>query len=354
MHVRKRLTIAFIAVAILFFILGSVAGLFSSVTTTQDENGTSNAHTLAASSENWQNITTRQPGSILKVELNSTDSLLTTVSLNGEIEYSKNESYFLSAFLLKQVGNWNVTFQNYHDESINYTLTYSLTTYTEEAIYPLSWLIFPAFAAGQLTLCLIIAVTFYDNMKKWSKRTKEILLLSIMAIVALGFMPLLSLATRTNTPIISPISSSMEPTINPGDLALVQGINPRSLEVGDILVYDKSVDNFGDTPQQISSPTVHRISRIIPYGNTLYFVTKGDNNPDEDTWLVPEEGIIGKVTFVVPYLGGIFLLLGQIEVKIIIIAAAIGVIALWPSKKGKKNKIRFGLKKHEEKILPDH
>ena len=355
MHLRKRLTICFITVAIFFFVIGSVAGLLADVSKTEEKEGSSRFHSLAPASEKWQNITTHQQNSILRIDLNSTDKLLTTISLNGEVEYSKNESYLENQFLLRTVGDWNVTFKNYNADYVNYTLTYALTTYFKEATYPFAWLIFPAFAAGQLTICLLIGVTFYDNMKKWSRRTKEIILLSVIAILALGFIPMLSLATGTDTPIISPVSSSMEPTINPGDLAIVQGAHPRSLEVGDILVYDKLVEDLNEpTPQTISSPTVHRIERIITYNNQRFFVTKGDNNPNEDTWFVPEEGVIGKVTFVVPYLGGVVLALSQIEVKIIIIAVALVVIALWPSKKSKKSKTKLGVKEHEEKILPNH
>jgi signal peptidase len=350
MHIRKRLTIVLITLAILAFIIGSIAGLLPDSTKTEDSQSYSNNFILAPLSDNGQKFTTTQPSSILGIELNSTDNLLMTVSRNGEIEYSKNESYLKSSFLLSQVGDWNVTFQNYHDDYVNYTLTYGLTTYTKESIYPLAWLIFPAFAAGQLTLCLLIAVTFYDDMKKWSKRTKEVILVSVLAVLALGFIPLLGLATGTNTPLISPVSASMEPTINSGDLAFVQGAKPRTLQVGDILVYNKLVTNLGEDPQQIESPTVHRINRIVTYDNKLYFVTKGDNNPNEDTWFVPEEGVVGKVVFVVPYVGGVFLFLSQLQVKIVIIATAFGIIALWPSKKG-KGKIKLGLKKHGEKIL---
>ena len=354
MHVRKRLTMCLVTLAIFFFVLGFAAGLLSDVAKKEEKDGYSSYYILAPSSEDWKNVATRQSSSVLRIDLNSTDRLLTTISLNGEVEYTKNESFLENAFLLRQVGNWNVTFKNYNADYVNYTLTLTLTTYIKNTVYPFAWLIFPTFAAGQFTLCLIIIVAFYDNMKKWSRKTKEIILLSAVAILALGSMPLLSLVTGTDTPIISPISSSMEPTINAGDLALVQGAHPRSLEVGDILVYDKLVEDLSEpNPRQISAPTVHRIERIVTYNNKRFFVTRGDNNPNEDSWFVPEEGVMGKVTFVVPYLGGVVLALGQIEAKIVIISVAIGAIALWPNKKTEKNKTKLGVKEHEEKILPN-
>jgi signal peptidase len=164
-------------------------------------------------------------------------------------------------------------------------------------------------------------------------------------------MPLLTLLTGTTTPLFSPISSSMEPTVSPGDLAIVTHVYPRSLQVGDIIVYDKLMETLQSTPSQISSPTLHRIARIVVVNNQRFFVTKGDNNPDEDTWFVPEEGVIGKVVFVFPFVGNIFLLLSQLEVKVGVIVAAVAIIALWPSKKAKT---KPEMKNYEKEKITNH
>lgn len=212
-------------------------------------------------------------------------------------------------------------------------------------------MVFPTFFTAEILLFLLLPVNFYDNVKRMSKKTRETLLFLVIAFLALGFMPLLALLTGTSTPLFSPTSSSMEPTVVPGDLAIVTSVYPRSLQVGDIIVYGELVETLQSTPSKISSPTLHRIARIVVVNNQRFFVTKGDNNPDEDTWFVPEEGIIGKVVWVVPYVGNLFLLLSQLEVKVGVIVAALAIIALWPSKKTIA-KIRG--KNHEKENLTDH
>jgi signal peptidase len=157
-----------------------------------------------------------------------------------------------------------------------------------------------------------------------------------MVTFAVGFMPILGLVSGTSVPLASPTSSSMEPTVSPGDLALVTGVNPKTLSVGDIIVYDELVQNLSDpVPSKISSPTMHRIDKIVFENNQRYFITKGDNNPTEDDWFVPKEGVQGKVVFVIPYLGNVVLALSRIDVKIAIVSITVVIIALWPNKKKK-------------------
>jgi signal peptidase I len=352
MHVRKRLTISLLALAIALFVVGSVANFVVDKERIPSKEGYTDNYSLDPSSETSKIMTATKPDSTLNIVLNATDRLILKIGLNGELEYAKNESQLEHTFLLRNPGEWNITFRNDNNELVNYTCTFALTTYTAQTIYPGAWLIFPAFTGGEIALCFIIVVTFHDNVKKLKKTTKEIILFAVVAALALGFMPLLNMITRTNNPLMSPTSTSMEPTINPGDLAIVTGGDLRSFGVGDIIVYDKLADDLAmASPTQISSPTMHRISRIVMDDGNLFFVTKGDNNPNEDTWFVPEEGVIGKVTFVIPYLGGVVLALGQTEVKILILGVALGVIVLWPNKKPKP---KLGVKGNEEKALSHH
>ena len=93
-------------------------------------------------------------------------------------------------------------------------------------------------------------------------------------------------------------TTSMYPTLKPGDLVMVKKIDPRTLTVGDIIAFDKVVYIHGGT---VSGPykrviTVHRIYSIIRIGNTTYFKTKGDNNPEPDPWYVPPSGVLGIAT----------------------------------------------------------
>jgi signal peptidase I len=335
MHLRKRTTIVLVMFALILFVIGSIASLITVADTTQQREGYYYSDSLQPSSEISKTVRATQPESMLSIELNSTDRIITTIALNGETEFLKNESHLEHTFLLRKTGLWNVTFRNENAELVTYTYGIALTTFYPITTYPVAGIIFPTFATAEFLLCMLLPVNFLDNMKRMSKKTRETLLFCIIAFLALGFMPLLSLLTGTTTPLFSPISSSMEPTVPPGDLALVTHVYPRSLQIGDIIVYDKLMETLQSTPTQISAPTLHRIARIVVANNQRFFVTKGDNNPNEDTWFVPEEGIVGKVALVIPLLGNVVLLLSLIEVKIGVIVATFVVIALWPNKKAK-------------------
>lgn len=88
-------------------------------------------------------------------------------------------------------------------------------------------------------------------------------------------------------------SGSMEPSISTGDSVLIEKIDKYDkLKIGDILVYryDKKV-------------IVHRITEINNEEGNYTFKTKGDNNKQEDIWVIDESKVIGIVKFKIPYVG---------------------------------------------------
>lgn len=87
-------------------------------------------------------------------------------------------------------------------------------------------------------------------------------------------------------------SSSMEPTIKIGSLVLVR--KETSYKVGDIVSY-KTLQN--------NSPITHRIINISKNQGRYFFHVKGDNNEHQDPYLVSETELIGKVIFMIPFLG---------------------------------------------------
>jgi signal peptidase I len=77
------------------------------------------------------------------------------------------------------------------------------------------------------------------------------------------------------------ISDSMNPTIEKGDLVLMQKIYVRP-EIGDIITF-KVPD--------VELPVTHRIISIS--GNEI--ITRGDANPNEDSWRITRSNILGKI-----------------------------------------------------------
>ena len=95
---------------------------------------------------------------------------------------------------------------------------------------------------------------------------------------------------------IAVLSGSMSPTFNRGDAVVINKLNTTEkykLKEGDIIQFVSG-----------TKYVVHRIVEITndEYGNKL-FVTKGDHNNTIDANKVAIEDVIGKVSFVVPYIG---------------------------------------------------
>lgn len=80
------------------------------------------------------------------------------------------------------------------------------------------------------------------------------------------------------------ISDSMNPTFQKGDLVLMQKINVKP-EIGDIITF-KVPD--------VELPITHRISSIS--GNEVRM--KGDANPNEDSWRISKNEILGEIVVI--------------------------------------------------------
>jgi len=142
-----------------------------------------------------------------------------------------------------------------------------------------------------------------------------LLLLLIILIANFVIQGALTLILKTDRPLHTPISGSMEPTLNIGDLLIIQGgVTGESVYAhpgnGDIIIYHDPRDYNG-------IPIVHRAVDKYWVDSVWYIVTKGDNNPSVDDWRWygfpvggnysvaghPESYIVGKVIFRIPYLG---------------------------------------------------
>ena len=86
---------------------------------------------------------------------------------------------------------------------------------------------------------------------------------------------------------------------NKGDIMVLVGEDPQNINIGDILVFQSSLDN----------PVIHRVVDVWKSDGKYHFKTKGDNNIDVGQGLdeadIIEDRVIGKAVFRVPYLGWI-------------------------------------------------
>lgn len=119
-------------------------------------------------------------------------------------------------------------------------------------------------------------------------KLKDVIDIGIAFIIAWLIYQFLSIILITPVPLVAVVSNSMEPKINVGDLLVVTGYGDYKLN--DIVVYHKPSVGFD---------IVHRIINETSDG----YVTKGDNNPYTDNWIVKRKEILGKVIIAIPLLG---------------------------------------------------
>ena len=91
------------------------------------------------------------------------------------------------------------------------------------------------------------------------------------------------------------LSGSMAPALPAGSVSFVEPVDPQSLGIGDVLVFQLP----RDPSQQVS----HRIVEIRGQGEAREFHTKGDANNAPDDYWVPASNVQGTVRWAIPYLG---------------------------------------------------
>lgn len=91
------------------------------------------------------------------------------------------------------------------------------------------------------------------------------------------------------------LSGSMTPIMLPGDMVIIRSVDPNDLVVGDVIAFKDP----GDKP---NSFITHRIISLEE-GKERIFQTKGDANNVEDDFKVPASDVVGRLTFVIPFVG---------------------------------------------------
>ena len=160
---------------------------------------------------------------------------------------------------------------------------------------------------------------------------RVILLILILFAATYGSVEVLRIVLQTESPLMVVSSESMVPTLNVGDIILVRGINPNTITVGTIIIFH--------SPYDYQMPIVHRVRSITSNANSLFFETKGDNNPGPDGWRVPEGNIMGVYVAKLPYVGLVSLeLRGPLGVTLIILLIALIVVVEYSESKPSKRK----------------
>jgi signal peptidase len=143
--------------------------------------------------------------------------------------------------------------------------------------------------------------------------------IAIFIVIFAGYTAISRELSGTNIPLAVVESGSMEPNLPIGTLLFIQKVAPQDIVVGppptgDVVLYKLPNTQVTDylvyanyNPPLIS----HRAIAEVVKNGTYYFEVKGDANPSSDyTYpggLVPQDAIVGRVVYDVPYVGYIFL-----------------------------------------------
>lgn len=138
-------------------------------------------------------------------------------------------------------------------------------------------------------------------------------LLSVAVFFFLGMFLLSPLYLKTPHPVGYVEGNSMYPAYKEGDLVIIYGKEVENIELREVIVFRPPDDD----PDFV----IHRVIAIKENSGDLYFKTKGDNVPHDDTekwgW-IPEENIVGVVIFRIPYLGYPFIVFPLLFLRIVI------------------------------------
>ena len=116
--------------------------------------------------------------------------------------------------------------------------------------------------------------------------------IGIVAIAVLGLV-FVAMAPRVlGWHFVVVAGGSMEPTIGFGSVAVMENINPASVEVGDIVMY-KDPRN--------GKVVTHRIVKVSDDGQQL--TTRGDANNTTDEGTLPRAAVRGNYLFAAPEVG---------------------------------------------------
>jgi signal peptidase len=179
--------------------------------------------------------------------------------------------------------------------------------------------------------------------RKVAKWIVNIVIILLIAIVILSFY--LNIRHRNNPNYIpsvlgykalSVLSGSMSPALEVGDMIVAKEVNPKSIEVGDVITYKVNEGTL----------VTHRVIEIVEKDGSTMFKTKGDANNVEDSYLVSTSQIVGVMAFNIPRGGYIadfikspkgFILLILLPILILIIEEVKAILSQIENEEGGKD-----------------
>ncbi|MEX2229857.1 MAG: signal peptidase I [Dehalococcoidia bacterium] len=147
-------------------------------------------------------------------------------------------------------------------------------------------------------------------------------LLLVPLVAGMAWLGLI-LSLGTTGPLEVTAGRSMEPLLHTGDLAVMRGIAPGQLRLGDVVAIKVSQ---GDRDQyNYPERVLHRVVDITLRDGSLVVRTKGDNEPEPDPFTTPASQLTRRLDFSMPWLGYLLFYLRSSQGRI----ALAGLVALF-------------------------
>jgi len=125
-------------------------------------------------------------------------------------------------------------------------------------------------------------------------KEKEVLQAVVVLIIAIFLVQTLISFYKGSMMSLIVLSGSMTPLMLPGDMIIEKSVDPSELKVGDVIAFHP--------PGNKSYFVTHRIISLEE-GKKRMFQTKGDANNAQDDFKVPASNVVGKLIFVIPFVG---------------------------------------------------
>ena len=145
-----------------------------------------------------------------------------------------------------------------------------------------------------------------DRALRSTRRPRRILdflwlVIPTITLIAVAGYLIGALILRVNPPALAIQSQTMSPAIKQGDLAIIKGVDPRTLKPGQVIAI--KLTGPEESKYSLPSEIVRRIVKITRSNGTELFLTRGDGNPANDPFSVTPSAISGRVVGSIPMLG---------------------------------------------------
>lgn len=127
------------------------------------------------------------------------------------------------------------------------------------------------------------------------------------------------------------LSGSMEPAFSAGDVLIERGVEPRDVEVGQVVTFHEP-----GTDRTLT----HRVRKVEARGSKLIFTTKGDADNGLQRWSIDPGGELGQPLGRIPAIGRLVMLaktpLGLVAIVLLplLLLAGWEIFRIWRPRQG--------------------